>query len=90
MNDTTGDAAGTANAAWDTEAESCGGGGVAATQKFGIVADIGASEAPPTIMSSVTGVSGDISQIGWRISADAAQAAGAYTGTADYITTGTF
>lgn len=90
MNDTTGDAAATANAGWDTEGESCGGGGVAATQKFELIADIGASQSPSTVMSSAAGVSGDISQIGWRISADATQAAGAYTGTADYITTGTF
>jgi hypothetical protein len=42
-------------------------------------------------MSSAIGVSTDVSLAGWRISADdAAQAAGAYTGTADYITTGTF
>lgn len=86
MDDTTGNGAATANAGWDTAAEECGG----ATQKFELIADIGASQAPSTIMSSATGVSTDVSLAGWRISADAAQAAGAYTGTADYITTGTF
>src|SRR3989344_4535675 len=86
MDDTTGDAAATANAGWDTAAEQCGGG----TQKFELVADIGASEAPSTIMSSIVGVSSDVAYASWRISADATQAAGAYTGTADYITTGTF
>lgn len=86
MDDTTGNGAATANAGWDTAAEECGGAG----QKFELVADIGASDAPSTIMSSATGVSTDVSLAGWRLSADAAQAAGAYTGTADYITTGTF
>ena len=86
MDDSTGDAAATANAGWDTAAEQCGGAG----QKFELVADLSASDSPSTIMSSAAGISGDITFIGWRISADGAQAAGAYTGTADYITTGTF
>ena len=86
MDDTTGNAAATANAGWDTAAEECGGAG----QKFELIADLSASDSPSTIMSSATGVSSDVSLAGWRISADAAQAAGAYTGTADYITTGTF
>lgn len=86
MDDTTGNAAATANAGWDTAAEECGGAG----QKFELVADIGASDTPSTIMSSATGVSSDVSLAGWRLSADGTQAAGAYTGTADYITTGTF
>ncbi len=86
MKDETGNAAATANAGWDTAGEQCGGG----TQKFELVADLSGSQVPSTIMSSTTTESGDISEVGWRISADAAQAAGAYTGTADYITTGTF
>lgn len=86
MDDTTGDAAATANIGWDTAAEQCGGG----TQKFELVADIGASQTPSTIMQSAAGISSDVALAGWRISADATQAAGAYTGTADYITTGTF
>lgn len=86
MKDETGDAGATANAGWDTAAEQCGGGG----QKFELVADKSASETYSTIMSSAAAVSGDISEVGWRLSADSAQAAGAYTGTADYITTGTF
>lgn len=86
MDDSTGNAAATANAGWDTADEQCGG----ATQKFELIADIGASDTPSTIMSSAIGVSTDVSLAGWRLSADAAQAAGAYTGTADYITTGTF
>lgn len=85
MDDTTGNAAATANAGWDTAAEECGGAG----QKFELIADLSGSQVPSTIMSSVTGVT-DISIVGWRLSADATQAAGAYTGTADYITTGTF
>ncbi|MEK9167697.1 MAG: hypothetical protein AAB613_03080, partial [Patescibacteria group bacterium] len=72
MDDTTGNGAATANAGWDTAAEECGGAG----QKFELVADIGASDTPSTIMSSATGVSTDVSLAGWRISADAAQAAG--------------
>lgn len=86
MDDSTGDAAATANAGWDTAAEQCGGAG----QKFELVADLSGSQTPSTIMSSAAGISSDVSLVGWRISADAAQAAGAYTGTADYITTGTF
>ncbi len=86
MDDSTGDAAATANAGWDTAAEQCGGG----TQKFELVADISGAEAPSTIMSSIVGVSSDVALAGWRLSADATQPAGAYTGTADYITTGTF
>jgi len=86
MVDTTGDAAATANAGWDTAAEQCGGAG----QKFELVADISGSQVPSTVMSSATGVSGDATHIGWRLSADAAQAAGTYTGIAVYITTGTF
>ncbi|OGR82766.1 MAG: hypothetical protein A2901_00460 [Elusimicrobia bacterium RIFCSPLOWO2_01_FULL_54_10] len=86
MDDTTGNAAATANAGWDTAAEECGGAG----QKFELIADLSGSQTPSTIMSSAAGVSSDVSLAGWRISADAAQAAGAYTGTADYITTGTF
>ena len=86
MDDTIGDAAATANAGWDTAAEQCGG----ATQKFELIADLSGSQTPSTIMQSAVGVSVDRSLIGWRLSADAAQAAGAYTGTADYITTGTF
>ncbi|GEM_PF-1486502 len=82
----TSDAAATANAGWDTAAEQCGGAG----QKFELVADLSGSQSPSTIMSSATGISGDNAFVGWRISADGAQAAGAYTGTADYITTGTF
>lgn len=85
MDDTTGNAAATANAGWDTAAEECGGAG----QKFELIADLSGSQVPSTIMSSATGVT-DISLVGWRLSADAAQAAGVYTGTADYITTGTF
>lgn len=86
MKDATGDAGATASTGWDTGAEQCGGGG----QKFELVADISGSDVPSTIMSSATSVSGDISRIGWRLSADAAQAAGTYTGTAVYVTTGTF
>ncbi len=86
MKDETGNAAATANAGWDTAGEMCGGG----TQKFELVADLSGSQTPSTIMSSTTTESGDISEVGWRISADAAQAAGTYTGTADYITTGIF
>ena len=85
MDDTTGNAAATANAGWDTAAEECGGAG----QKFELVADLSVPQTPSTIMSSAVGVT-DISLVGWRLSTDAAQAAGAYTGTADYITTGTF
>jgi len=85
MDDTTGNGAATANAGWDTAAEECGGAG----QKFELVADLGAADTPSTIMSSAAGVT-DVSLIGWRLSADATQAAGAYTGTVDYITTGTF
>lgn len=83
---TYGDAAATANAGWDTAGEQLAG----ATQKFELVADAGASEAASTIMSSATGVTADRSYVGWRISADATQAAGAYTGTAIYIATPTF
>lgn len=87
MQDTVGNAAATADTDdWETAAEQCGGG---ATQKFELIADLSGSQTPSTIMSSATGVS-DTSTAGWRISADATQAAGAYTGTADYITTGTF
>lgn len=85
MDDTTGNAAATANAGWDTAAEECPGAG----PKFELVADAGAADTPSTIMSSLTGVT-DVSIVGWRISADATQAAGAYTGTVDYIATGTF
>ena len=85
MDDTTGNAAVTANAAWVAGTNQCGDG----TQKFELIADLSGSQAPSTIMSSATGVT-DVSIAGWRISADAAQAAGTYTGTADYITTGTF
>ena len=85
MDDTTGNAAETANADW-VAAGQCGG----ASQQFELIADLSGSQTPSTIMQSVVGVSSDVSLIGWRISADAAQAAGAYTGTADYITTGTF
>ncbi len=83
MDDTTGNAAETANADW-VAAGQCGG----ASQQFELVADL-SSQTPSTIMQSAVGVT-DISKIGWRLSADGAQAAGAYTGTADYITTGTF
>ncbi len=86
MKDETGDAAATANAGWDTAAELCGGG----SQKFELVADLSGSQTPSTIMRSATPISGDVSEVGWRISADSTQAAGAYTGTADYVTTGTF
>ncbi len=86
MKDETGDAAATANAGWDTAAELCGG----ASQKFELVADLSGAQTPSTIMRSATPISGDVSEVGWRISADSTQAAGAYTGTADYITTGTF
>ncbi len=85
MDDSTGDAAATANAGWDTAAEQCGGAG----QKYELVADLSGSQAPSTIMSSAVGVT-DVALVGWRLSADGAQAAGAYTGTVDYITTGTF
>lgn len=85
MDDTTGNAAATANAGWDTAAEECGGAG----QKFELIADLSGAQTPSTIMQSATGVT-DVSLAGWRISADAVQAPGAYTGTADYITTGTF
>lgn len=85
MNDVTGNAAETASD-WDSgDNEQCG----EASQKFALVADLSGSQTPMTVMSSATGVT-DISEIGWRISADAVQAPGAYTGTADYITTGTF
>ena len=84
MDDTTGNAAETANADW-AAAGQCGGG----TQQFELVADLSGPQTPSTIMQSAVGVT-DISKIGWRLSADGAQAAGAYTGTADYITTGTF
>lgn len=85
VDDSTGNAGATANAGWDTAAEQCGGG----TQKFELVADLSGSQVPSTIMSSAAGVT-DVSLVGWRLSADATQAAGAYTGTVDYITTGTF
>lgn len=87
MDDTTGNAAETANSMWNpviVEGQ-CG----QASQKFELIADLSGSQTPSTIMQSATGVT-DVSLAGWRISADAAQAAGAYTGTADYITTGTF
>jgi len=85
MDDTTGDGAETASD-WDSgDNEQCG----EASQKFELVADLSGSQTPSTIMSSAAGVT-DVSFIGWRISADATQAAGTYTGTADYITTSTF
>lgn len=83
---TYGDAAATANAGWDTAGEQLAG----ATQKFELVADVGASDVASTIMSSAAGVADDRSYVGWRISASATQPAGAYTGTAVYIATGTF
>lgn len=86
MKDVTGTAAATANAAWVAGTNQCGDG----TQKFELVADISGAQAPSTIMSKITGTTDNTSKIGWRLSADATQAAGAYTGTADYITTGTF
>jgi len=85
MDDTTGNAGVTANAAWVSGTNQCGDG----TQKFELIADISVPQTPSTIMSSATAVT-DVSTVGWRISADATQAAGAYTGTAGYITTGTF
>ncbi len=85
MKDSSGNAGVTANAAWVNATNQCGDG----TQKFELVADLSGADVPSTIMSSATAVT-DVSIIGWRISADATQAPGAYTATADYITTGTF
>lgn len=81
-----GTGAATANAGWDTSDEQCGG----ASQKFELVADVSAAQSASTIMTKASATSDDRAFAGWRFSADAAQAAGAYTGTAVYITTPTF
>lgn len=83
VKDTSGDAGATAG--WSATNE-CGD----ATQHFRTVADISAADTAQSIMSSAAGASDDRTNVGWRLSADAAQAAGAYTGTAVYIATPTF
>lgn len=83
VKDTSGNAA--SDAGWSATNE-CGDG----TQHFRTVADVSSSQTAGSIMASSTSVSDDRTNIGWRISADATQAAGSYTGTAVYIATPSF
>ena len=81
MDDTSGNAAETADAGWATNY--CG----ASPQYFKIIPDTGESEARQNIMASITAVSGDVSYVGFRLTIDAAQNAGTYTNTVSYIVT---
>jgi len=81
MDDITGDGATTADAAWGTN--SCGAG----TQYFKTIANLSEVEARQKIMQSAAAVSGDVAYVGFRLTVDAAQAAGTYTNTASYVVT---
>jgi hypothetical protein len=93
MSDSSGDAAVTADSGWSGGSSAsdhgCNATGSGVTQ-FKTIANAGASQTAQTIMSSAAPVSGDVSYIKYRLSADAAQAAGAYSTTVVYIMTGNF
>lgn len=82
--DYNGDGAATADAGWGTNG--CG----AVTQNFKTIADAGAAETAQSIMSSAAPVSNDQAYIGYRLTIDGAQAAGAYSNTIVYIVTPTY
>lgn len=85
--DSTGDAAATADGTEWTIAQQCSGG----SQAFKSIARADASDAPRSIMASAVATSAnDITDIGYRISIGAGQAAGSYTTTVIYIATPTF
>lgn len=88
MKDETGNAAATVDSGsdWTAGANQCGG----STPKFKLVPNRASAQAPEPIMQSSTTEAGDVAEIGWRISAPGDQAAGAYTATGVYTTTGTF
>jgi hypothetical protein len=87
MSDSSGDGAATADAGWASGTNGCNSAG---TTNFKTIANAGAAETAQNIMSSPTTASTDVSYIKYRLSVDGAQAAGAYTTTVVYITTGTF
>lgn len=87
MSDSSGDGAATADSGWSSANNGCNSSG---TTNFKTIANAGASQTAQSIMSSAAAVSGDISYIKYRLSVDGAQAAGTYTTTIVYISTGTF
>src|SRR3989344_5225026 len=79
-----GDAAATADAGWGTN--DCDD----ADTYFKTIASIADSDTVANIMSSVTAVSGDVSDIGYRLSVSDTQAAGAYQNIVSFVMTPTY
>ena len=87
VQDSTGDAAITADATEWTVAQQCVGG----SQAFMLIANAGAAETAKAMMSSaIATTTNDITDIGVRINIGAGQQAGSYSTTVVYITTPTF
>lgn len=87
VKDSTGDAAATADGTEWTAAQQCGGG----SQAFKSIARTDASDTPRSIMASIVATTAnDVTDIGYRMSIGAGQAAGSYTTTVIYIATPTF
>lgn len=86
MKDTTNTAANTADSTAWTASNQCGGG----TQKFKTVANAGGAQTAQQLMKATATTASDVSNVGYRLTVSAAQAAGAYSTNLVYITTGTF
>lgn len=86
MKDQTNTPAATVDGTYWASAHQCSG----ATPYAKTIANDGASQTPQGIMKSTTSANGDSAYIKYRISVSPTQAAGAYTTTIVYITTGTY